>query len=104
MNAADQQDFRLREDAVTGLLDRGRAEATEEAAHAVLARSADGGAPSIAELALLWFSPLPAEALYEHALARKTVLAEDLETFSPLYLTNTCDAECGMCGMRRDNE
>ena len=26
-----------------------------------------------------------------------------LETFSPLYLTNTCDAACLMCGMRRDN-
>jgi 2-iminoacetate synthase len=26
-----------------------------------------------------------------------------LETFSPLYLTNTCDATCRMCGMRRDN-
>jgi 2-iminoacetate synthase len=26
-----------------------------------------------------------------------------IETFSPLYLTNECDAECLMCGMRRDN-
>jgi 2-iminoacetate synthase len=25
------------------------------------------------------------------------------ETFSPLYLTNECDAECRMCGMRRTN-
>jgi 3-methyl-2-indolic acid synthase len=27
----------------------------------------------------------------------------ELETFSPLYLTNTCESECKMCGMRRDN-
>ncbi len=26
------------------------------------------------------------------------------ETFSPLYLTNECDAECRMCGMRRGND
>jgi 2-iminoacetate synthase len=25
------------------------------------------------------------------------------ETFSPLYITNECDAECRMCGMRRSN-
>ena len=25
------------------------------------------------------------------------------ETFSPLYITNECDAECRMCGMRRAN-
>jgi 2-iminoacetate synthase len=27
-----------------------------------------------------------------------------VETFSPLYLTNECDGECLMCGMRRFNE
>src|SRR5690349_7590376 len=27
-----------------------------------------------------------------------------IETFSPLYLTNDCDAECLMCGMRRSND
>src|SRR5262249_10176254 len=26
-----------------------------------------------------------------------------LETFSPLYMTNECDAECRMCGMRGTN-
>jgi len=27
-----------------------------------------------------------------------------IETFSPLYITNDCDAECVMCGMRRFND
>jgi len=27
-----------------------------------------------------------------------------VETFAPLYLTNTCDGECLMCGMRRFND
>ena len=27
-----------------------------------------------------------------------------IETFSPLYITNTCDAECVMCGMRSANQ
>jgi 3-methyl-2-indolic acid synthase len=27
-----------------------------------------------------------------------------IETFSPLYITNHCDAECLMCGMRRFND
>jgi 2-iminoacetate synthase len=29
---------------------------------------------------------------------------KQLETFSPLYISNECDAECVMCGMRRVNE
>jgi 2-iminoacetate synthase len=29
---------------------------------------------------------------------------EAVETFSPLYLTNECDGECKMCGMRRFND
>ncbi|GEM_PF-1052601 len=29
---------------------------------------------------------------------------EEVETFSPLYLTNECHGECKMCGMRRFND
>jgi 2-iminoacetate synthase len=29
--------------------------------------------------------------------------APQIETFSPLYISNECDAECKMCGMRRAN-
>ncbi len=38
------------------------------------------------------------------ARARRSDDRPRLETFSPLYLTNECDAECRMCGMRRDND
>jgi 2-iminoacetate synthase len=37
------------------------------------------------------------------AIERRGARAYELETFSPLYLTNSCDSECKMCGMRRDN-
>jgi 2-iminoacetate synthase len=55
-------------------------------------------------MAALWGSPrLDTEALYELALALRQEHPVQLETFSPLYMTNTCDAECRMCGMRREN-
>jgi len=56
------------------------------------------------ELAGLWFAPLDSETLYQRVREARRARALQLETFSPLYLTNTCDAECRMCGMRRDNQ
>src|SRR5207245_2774760 len=44
------------------------------------------------------------EALLAIAAARRPAGRPHLETFSPLYLTNECDAECLMCGMRRTND
>ena len=35
---------------------------------------------------------------------RRPLGATNIETFSPLYLSNECDAECAMCGMRRFND
>jgi 2-iminoacetate synthase len=55
------------------------------------------------EVALLWYAPVPTDVLYAVARATRRPRSNVLETFSPLYLTNTCDAECRMCGMRRDN-
>ena len=55
-------------------------------------------------LAALWFSPVDSETLYQVARDARRARALELETFSPLYITNTCDAECRMCGMRRDND
>lgn len=62
-----------------------------------------GEPPSIAEMAALFDSRRGVEELRQAAITRRSGLALELETFSPLYLTNTCDAECRMCGMRRDN-
>jgi 2-iminoacetate synthase len=58
---------------------------------------------SVAEMAALYESSATADELRAAAIARRGARAFELETFSPLYLTNTCDSECKMCGMRRDN-
>lgn len=63
----------------------------------------NGTPPQPEDLARLWFSPVSTEEIYQSARRRRAAYANHLETFSPLYMTNTCDAECLMCGMRRSN-
>lgn len=70
----------------------------------VLARARAAQALSVDDLAVLWTAPLDAGTLHAAAGAARRRRPRQLETFSPLYLTNTCDAECRMCGMRRDND
>src|SRR5947199_10823999 len=53
--------------------------------------------------ALLLAPDVSTEDLLAIARARRSDRTH-LETFSPLYLTNDCDAECLMCGMRRTND
>jgi 2-iminoacetate synthase len=80
-------------------------------------RGASGEGPGLAR-SLRAGDPLDDEALAALFLAAD-VCTEDLlaiarelrppgvpriETFSPLYLSNECDGECRMCGMRRFNE
>ena len=56
------------------------------------------------DLATLFLSnDVPTEALLEAARQLQAPGAPKLETFSPLYISNECDAECLMCGMRRVN-
>lgn len=52
----------------------------------------------------LFLSSHSTEALRETAIRIRGARTRELEAFAPLYLTNTCDAECKMCGMRRDNQ
>lgn len=67
-----------------------------------LARRGEGLDPD--EMAVLWFAPqFDSEGVYQLARTVHSPERAPLETFSPLYMTNTCDAECHMCGMRRDN-
>ena len=97
--------FRVEAGAVTAA--RARAAALGASASAVeLATRAGAGATLIdEELAALLLSPhVSTEALLAIAAARRPAGSPHLETFSPLYLTNECDAECLMCGMRRTNE
>src|SRR5439155_21000776 len=57
------------------------------------------------ELAALFLSPHVTTAdLLALARGRRPAGGPRIETFSPLYLTNECDAECLMCGMRRPND
>ncbi len=46
---------------------------------------------------------VPTADLLEVARAKQAPGAPKLETFSPLYISNECDGECLMCGMRRIN-
>lgn len=91
--------FELREEKVRGILETGRARAA-----AVGEPEPEGPAPDVVEMVALYRSGISTERLCEIAALRKGATASRLETFSPLYLTNTCDAECRMCGMRRDND
>jgi 2-iminoacetate synthase len=70
---------------------------------ALLERTGDGRSLEATEMAALMLSPrIATDALV--GLARAARDRRRIETFSPFYLTNECDAECRMCGMRRTNE
>src|SRR5437773_4390220 len=99
------QRFRVEAGAVAAA--RARAAALGASASATeLATRAGAGATLIdEELAALLLSPhVSTEALLAIAAARRPAWRPHLETFSPLYLTNECDAACLMCGMRRTND
>ena len=53
--------------------------------------------------ALFLAADVPTGDLLEVARANRAPGAPKLETFSPLYISNECDGECLMCGMRRIN-
>ena len=96
-------DFSLDADDVRARLDRG-ALTSAAARDALLARARIGAPLEVDDLAALWAAPVATDTLYAAACTARAGRPRRLETFSPLYLTNTCDAECRMCGMRRDND
>ncbi len=96
--------FQLHSDQLLADLRRAEAEAGQGDLDPLLARARRGEGLSPYKMAVLWHAPyLTADALYELAVGVRARRPVPLETFSPLYMTNTCDAECRMCGMRRDN-
>ncbi len=101
---AERQHFELDAERVEAILAAGRGRAGSGEVSSIVARARDGEGLSCEEAATLWFSEIDHEALYHAARASLARRAVALETFSPLYMTNTCDAECRMCGMRRDND
>jgi len=83
---------------------RAQAGALAESPEPLLARARAGERLSDAELAALLLAPSVAtDTLLDLARAARPAGAPRLETFSPLYMTNECDAECLMCGMRGTN-
>ena len=97
-------------------LESSRKRAAERAAAgegAKLAERLRGGAALDDEslATLLLASDVETDALLDLAKGLREAAAQGrgassgprIETFSPLYITNTCDAECVMCGMRRAN-
>ncbi len=104
VNTDPMDDFRLDEDAVRALL-RDASTASAQQAEALLERARTGTRLGADEIAVLWYArAIPTDTLTTAARAARGARTTRLETFSPLYMTNTCDAACRMCGMRRDND
>ncbi len=96
--------FRVEAGAVAAARERAASLGTSPGVQMVAARARDGEVLGGEELAALLLSPrVSTDALLGLAAGRRPAGAPRLETFSPLYLTNECDAECLMCGMRRTN-
>jgi 2-iminoacetate synthase ThiH len=97
-------DFRLDEDAVRALLARASG-APANTANEVLARTRSGTRLDAESIATLWYArSIATDTIAAVAREARGARVTQLETFSPLYMTNTCDAACRMCGMRRDND
>lgn len=84
---------------------RSRAGASAAASRgpALLARAGEGDALRDEDLATLLLASDVDTGLLLDLASRRRGAGSRLETFSPLYLTNECDAECAMCGMRGIN-
>jgi 2-iminoacetate synthase len=95
--------FILEQGVVQTALRRARERVDCDLHEAMLERARSGEGLDADDVALLWYSPLSTVRLLEAARAVRRGAGTALETFSPLYITNTCDAECRMCGMRRSN-
>lgn len=97
------QDFKFDELFLRCIIDRGRGEKADVSG--AVRRARQGHELPLEDIATLWYArELDTQAIYRLALEVRRNRPIELETFAPLYLTNTCDAMCLMCGMRRDNE
>src|SRR5215468_10526492 len=104
MGTAPAADFQLDAGKVQAVIAEARQRVDTPALGAAVERAGAGEGLDPADMALLWSAPqLSSADVYGLACAARRARPARLETFSPLYLTNTCDAACRMCGMRRDN-
>jgi 2-iminoacetate synthase len=98
-------DFELDGESLQRELARIALEAPTRDLSPLLERAVDGEGLEPSAIAALWYGrQIATDAIYSAARRLRSRWLAPLETFSPLYMTNTCDAECRMCGMRRDNE
>lgn len=97
--------FSLDADAIRAGSARARERATQEGTPELARRLGDGERLGGEDLATLFLSDeIDTEGLLALASERRALRgAPRVETFSPLYLSNECDGECLMCGMRRFN-
>lgn len=94
--------FQLDVDALAATRARAAARAATDAA-GLLADARTGGLLDDEALATLLLAPDVATDDLLAAVRARRPDGPRVETFSPLYLTNECDAECRMCGMRGSN-
>lgn len=96
--------FGLDRDAVVAARACAAERAADPAAMAgVLAALETGVRAEPLEATALLLSPHVATGTLERLAAARRPKAQPIETFAPLYVSNECDAECRMCGMRATN-
>jgi 2-iminoacetate synthase len=96
--------FTIDADAIGEASARARDRAAAGEGEALGGRLAAGELLAPEDLAvLLHADDVSTESLLQLAADRRAPDGTALETFSPLYLSNECDAECLMCGMRSGN-
>jgi 2-iminoacetate synthase len=96
--------FRFDPDVVRDGCRRAAAVASTGTVERLLERAAGGEALCDDELAALLVARVAPDELLAVARGRRPAGGARIETFSPLYITNACDAECLMCGMRATND
>src|SRR5215813_12292415 len=96
--------FRLEIEATDAMRASASARAARGEARAIAKRAGAGATLDAEEAAaLLLADDVATDDLVTLARMRRDDGHLRFETFSPLYITNECDAECRMCGMRRAN-
>jgi len=94
--------FRIDPSALSAARERAAQRAAAGEGRELFARLTRGEALDDESLAALFLAAeVDTEGLLR--LARNQRGGAGIETFSPLYISNECDAECAMCGMRRTN-
>jgi 2-iminoacetate synthase len=102
--AGPMDEFRLEVAGLEAAAARATSLAHSAAVDGVAGRAREGAALADEALAALLLSPRVETADLVAIACGRRPGALSIETFSPLYITNECDAECLMCGMRRTND